>query len=415
MEAYAIGPVPFSYLGSLIGMGWCGYRVLINRRELTGFLNPYWLLISWAVLVLLWTFVSGQYEDYLTMPPLSTTTYPVYVAIRYVNLVSFSGYALLFYDATRIDVSRTTRIAVNYAVLLCIAAYYLYYAPIYGFPELPRTRVATSGLEEQVVLFKYYGVQRAMGTFREPGGFAHWLLVPMTISFWARTRFAPIKRFVLALLMLLTGSFGAALSLTAGLGLAALMRPSFITRKFLGVLAAAVIVMLSLWVGVSVTYSFSPQETTMISILTNRAEELMKGGVRNTNRSYIYDYAEKHPPAALGAGYGNASLAMSRYFAKVIPDTFLSAYLYHLYSGGYIALLLLVVVLTRPLLIWRRLGEAGKKSEYLYLVGAYCAIAISHLANQDEVGVSLALCMGILMGKIELDGGRRQMSRRGEV
>src|SRR5207248_9563510 len=106
------------------------------------------------------------------------------------------------------------------AVLVSIAAIYIYIAQQLDLPEPPRSRLGTSG-GAQAVRFTY-DFHRATGTFREPGLLASWLIVPFFICLTMRGAIPTVSAALIGGTLLLTGSLAAIVGVGIGLGVAAL-------------------------------------------------------------------------------------------------------------------------------------------------------------------------------------------------
>jgi HAMP domain-containing protein len=348
LAAISIGPVPITWMG----MAWMlAVSVILIwyplRLSFRGW-QAIWIFLLWALIV-----QALNIGENWRMPDGATTSYPVYVVLRYVTILTFMAtLGISFWLILKGYREKLIYWLVNFAVVLSLVAMYVYLAHRFGWPDIPRTRpnTTTGEIDEEVVFT--YAFHRAIGTFREPGDMAQWLVLPLFLSFYGRS-LVNWKAVVIGAAILLTGSLTGILSIAIG-GLVAwfwmLARGNKGNRWLLKI--PLTIALLALVASVPFYLMVQGQEGGTIhlyEVVRDRVGPIIAGGIAESNRGYPYEYVAATDLPIVGDGLGNATIKYTQFFSSHLLKSFLSLYLSTLYSLGVIGLALLLWFLSRPL------------------------------------------------------------------
>jgi hypothetical protein len=354
LAAYKFGPIPFSWLAQF------GFIALaVGVIFYTDRIRP----LPGAVLLalfLVWAFIvtAVHIDDFSgAMPKLATLPYWAFIVFRYLGIISFISALYVTNWLVSEGMGRELlRWIVLCAVVICVFSLYLYLAHMFNLPEPSRNRAGTAGAE-QATKFSGEGFfyNRAVGTFREPGHLAEWLILPFFLSFAFRERWDKIRTYVITGTIALTVSMMALFCIvSAGLGGLILTRPfSKRTIKIVGaaVFVGGVIFMLlsSIQVG-----TMGEETVTIGTIVQSRVGSILFGGIGASNRNYVYQFMADNPFPALGMGIGNGNLLFAHVLGNDTIVAFLSLYLFTLYGAGYPGMILLGAFLLRPIVqyVW---------------------------------------------------------------
>ena len=398
LEAYSIGSVPIQYFAA-VGVCLSVLLLLVGKfgTQPGRALHLFAPFIVWAVAV---TTIGTALDDYASkMPVLSTTSYGVYMFLRFLNLAAFAANVYLVGCVARgRGLSPVIARTAEFALLIAIVGLYLYYAPLMGLPEPPRGRTGTNG-GAQSELSIYYDFHRAMGTFREPGIFAEWLMPMFCLSFLHSGARRIVCLAAIGTMLMLTGSLTGFFGLAGGTIIAAII----VYRGRAGMLKVILVagVFIAIAVGMFTllvrTYSgiATAQSSNISDMLTRRITPMLSEGVSGTDRAYIYNYVASAPAPVLGVGLGNAGLVLSESIGLNFPGSFLSLYLNTYYSLGPFGLALLAVFLLAPVVRAARCTFAERK-QIFWLLAAYCAVLIAYGAAGDELSTISALSFAFL-------------------
>lgn len=387
-DAYVIGPVPLSTFAYLFFFA----LLLILHKRPSGRLASLMLATLGLLLLSLvghaWFLLSRSGQE---MVPLATTSYPIFITLRYIYLVGFAVAIWATYEfGVRHSAFRISTLVVWTGTFIALFSLYTYVSQLYGLWEPPRTRMGTGGQDytQNEVIFSY-GFHRLTGTFREPGHFAQWIFLPFVLSIatFGRNVKALAPPVVMGLAFLLTGSVLGILALMGGL-----LGFGFFSSR-LKHKAMIIAVSLGAAVVISIVGLFQAE---MIGAVAPRLVALFSGGVMETNRAYIYIYVMNSSFPVLGYGLGNSSLVLANYLGSILIPSHLSLYLNYLYSTGVLGLLLVVCIVIYPFLESLRL--AGRfDSKILVALGVSSGGWVIIYAGDSE---QFKLIHGVLIGLV---------------
>ncbi len=387
LGAYDLQSVPVPWLTNALVVAFVPYLVLrTDQRIRVPGLRLVFLFGFWSVGV---TLVNISLTDYsLLSPELMTTSYPVFIILRFLNILAFLGQlCLTFWLVERGYVERLIRITVSLGTIVAMVAVYVYVAQVLNLPELPRNRIGTGGGEQSIQFT--YAFHRAMGTFREPSHLAEWLATPLVLSFLGLSERRILPSALMGLVLLLTGSLTGILGVALGLAIAVVVGSlggAFFARvvKLAGQIGVLLVICYPLFFLVGVSYSDGHAD--LIGVLTDRIAPLVfGGGVAASNRDYVYQFVASTPIPWFGLGMGNCNLVFSDYFGISFVTSYLSLYINTLYATGYLGLLLLSSFLFVPILrYWRARGRHDSWRRTL-LLGAYCSWLVVFAVHAEEL------------------------------
>lgn len=403
LGAYALGPIPFQWLTQFGLLGAVGLLVLAGRLSGVPGMGVMVPLVGWAALITPLNAMLHNYAAY--MPPLASAPYSVYMVLRFLALLTFAAAAMLMYYLLQNgyrDVLVRRIVWIGSAAAL--AAVYIYFAQVNGWWEPGRTRMGTAG-GQQAVTFAY-AFHRAMGTFREPSHLAEWLVLPFLLAFTYRGRTRTLHLLTLSAAMLLTGSLTGIIAIGGGLG-GALMLGNPLHRKRLRVpLRLAGVAFAGMLVFNAVAVSNGASAADLLEVVTTRLEPILEGGIGQSNRGYVYDYAATQPLPILGTGIGHANLVFTAESGSLWMASFLSVYLNTLYSLGIPGLVMLLLMLAVPVLRLVRAPVFRTDPDLMLLMAAYLGWLLMFAVHSEE----LTLVFGILYGFMVWEG--RQAAAR---
>jgi hypothetical protein len=392
MGAYQIFSIPLQWLAAFLAV-LPFIMVLYKGRTCHRFYLFPLLFILWMFFVSMlgWRYWSAYIEFADLLPAGATTDYYLFILLRYLQyLVFFSVYFLSINYLKKNGLLRLANMVVFCGVVVSVYAVYVYIAQIYGFPEIPRSRIGTGG-EEQSVIFTY-AFHRAMGSFREPSHLAEWLVLPFFMTFIAKSYWYLGARFMIVFVVLLTGSLTGIIAIFAGY-LFAMLLAFPLHRALFSVVKFGIVLLLA---GFLFPLFASPNEGGSVDILVvliDRLIPILQDGVEASNRSYIYEYVSQHGVPAIGYGFGNANLLIGDYMGLGLVVSFLSLYLNMLYSLGYVGFIFVIIVLAAPVFLLLRF-RAADKDQFFVLFGAYVGWLLVYLALTEELSISFAILYG---------------------
>lgn len=389
LDAVAIGPVPLSWISIYLVI----FASFVGRGNLKMVPKVAYLLIFWAFIVQIFSLLclSNNWCNSYEMPPLSTTPYPIYIGLRYVPLfMLIAVVASLAKIQNRIDEIEDFLIKAGFWI--SIVALYVYMAQLNGLPDIPRTRLGTDGNEVTEVAFTY-GFHRALSTFREPSGMAVWLMLPFFLSL----RTFNYRTFFIFLAILLSGSMSAFVAMAAGTIMSILfilLRPVNEKRwlaKF------PLILMTLLGVGVALFSSFVKQQDSyagLSGLISDRMAPVIAGGIEESNRGYVFEFAADIGVPVIGHGLGNANLLLTKWQNGDAVAGMLSLYLNILMSLGYVGFLLIFTMFAFPLLL--NVSMRNAKDVFFYF-GAYFSWLVVFVIHSAEFPLMFAICYGLIL------------------
>ncbi len=401
LQAYAVGPVPIPWFANALMLVVFSifafnfkFRMAPGLRFFSIFI--FWLLLDYLAVTLL-KGIPG------VLPGKATLSYVPYISLRFVTFFTFAAAVMLiFWLQEKHYSTRLIDLLISLGVWVAFYALYVYFAQLNGLPEIPRNRIGTSG-EEQAVAFNY-AFHRAMGPFREPSHLAEWLLVPLFLSLWKYEKVLNWRTCLLAVCLLLTASLSGISAFLGGLAIAFLLNLQKSAKFWLQpvkIVSAVCVAVTCFGLFVGGKKKESSRSGSLGTVLWERVEPIIfEKGLKSSNRDYVYIYAEQRPLSLFGSGLGNANIEFSRYTGSSATASFLSLYLYVLYSSGLVGLVLLILFLGFPIVYFllNRFREGDPKNHYI--LAGYLAWLIGYAVHSEELSLHFAFIYCILVGLI---------------
>lgn len=397
-DAYSLAGVPVEWIVGSAATVAAGMLVMAYGCQRYYSVLLIVLFLAWAVLVTAGNVIARDFS--MLMPRRATTTYGVFVSLRIFRIVIFIAvvYVTLWLLARGYgSLMRTAVVLIGIGV--GVIALYLYFAHLYGWPELPRTRIGTTG-REQKTLFAYYGIQRATGTFREPSFLGTWLLLPFFLCFTAGKQLRVLAAAFLGGIIALTGSLTAFIALIGG-AIAGLIVSAGMGLRRIGVALTGIVLFVGgVLVVNEVGVSLRGQDTVLTEVIEERIEPVLKGGsLLATNRGRTFRYIEAVGVwDPVGDGLGNANLVLAERYNRPTVASYYSLYINMLYSTGMIGLLLLCWGLFVPLkstVKLRHLWSDGRMTQAL--VACYIAFLLAFAGLHQELTVTFGIIYAMLV------------------
>lgn len=400
LGAYALGPVPVQWLAQLLAIGAAGFLVLGRRLPPVPGLGPWVWLVGWAAVLTLGNLVLRDFAA--LMPPLATSAYPVFLALRFMTLLAFASAAALTYWIVRRGHQETVvRRIVWIGSAAAAAAIYIYFAQLNGWWEPGRTRVGTAGGEQSTAFA--YAFHRAMGTFREPSHLAEWLVLPFLLAFTYRGRAKGLHIAVLSVALLLTGSLTGILGVVCGMAGAMVLGNPFRAGRLKMLLRLAIVGGLGLSAfGILAASRTGATPKGLVEVFRDRIAPILEGGMVKSNRYYVYEYVAEQPPPLVGYGLGNGNLVFSEATDSAVTSSFLSIYLNTWYSLGVVGMVILALLLGGPVLRLAARRRFRTDPTLMPLMAAYLGWLVMYAVHSDE----LTIPFGILFGLMAWEGSR---------
>jgi hypothetical protein len=398
LEAYSLAFIPLPWAATIFYLAAALIPVLLTGKLTMP--NGTWLIflyLLWSILALsLYLAANGL----PIMPDLATTSFPVYLTLRFLSVAVFVAVVVVCYWLVRRGaLEKIIRIQIALLMFVSMAALYIYAAQTFGFWEPPRNRMGTGGQDflSQDVVFTF-AFHRALGTFLEPSHLAEWiagvvifLLPVMTLCVRPLAKWAII--FLAFAAIALSGSLLGVLSLTAGFLALLILQKGWRQLVNLTVSLAAIvfiIVIANAALGIDIVGSVAP-----------RIVEITEGGIGATNRAYIYYNLSDVPLTFLGYGLGVgpilASAAMGSDFVVAILNLFLSV----TYDAGLVGLICISIYFSLPFVLAFRLGIFGTPL-VAGCLASHVTWIVAYLGRSPELSATHAVPIGILMAVLYL-------------
>ncbi|MGN6516062.1 MAG: O-antigen ligase family protein [Rhizomicrobium sp.] len=388
LAAYSAGPIPVDWLSRVIFIVGAAMMLFSGTLPKVPAFSSLSLLFIWAIFATIGGLIDNSIQFRM---PFLTTPYPVFIALRFMNLLAPLGCAYLIVAASeRYSFNKVATLVIWLGTIAAVYAIYVYFAQLYGLPELPRTRMGTGGGHQSTTFT--YDFHRAMGSFREPSHLAEWLLAPLFTSFALRNRLFKIHTWVMLLAMLLTGSLAGIAGLGVGIFMSVMLGNPLrakswkIIGAFLGVLAVGILGFAAFAAGKNIDLF------TLFDVLGGRAGNILfGGGLQTSDRGAILAAALQQPISFFGYGMGRANLILTDIYGRMtfgatpyVVD-YHSLYLHYLFATGIVGLILLLIFITTPIyLFWsRRLARI--RLQFSYFVGGVIAYAVTNTLLFDEL------------------------------
>ena len=402
LDSFAVAGVPITWIGQVFVVGALGVLLAVRAVPIMPGTGTFLLLLLWLVFVTVVGAVSGDYAA--RMPP-AATSYPFYLLLRFLNIVSVMAVAYLaFWLASLAGVEFASRIVAVVASVVAGYAIYAYVGNVVGLPVVVGNRIGTGGEGEIANVF-YGGIYRTLGTFREPGDIARWLLVPFFLSLVVGRGRINIPAMIIGLALLLSLSLTAYASIAIGFAIV-LMMGNFLGARSLKLIARIVIglglVLAAAYFGfdaigfttnvLSGLGQTAPEGgVNFLEFTFNRVVDILELGASGSNRVHIFAYMQSAPIPILGMGLGNANIDLSG--PKI--DAFLSLFVNFWYSGGPVGMLLLAVFLLAPLFrVPAQTLIANPRVSWV--VGGYVAWFGPFIGSSEEMNIMFGIAFGIL-------------------
>ena len=352
----------------------------------------------YALLINLYYFdVDGRFEA--LMPPLSTTHYPVFIALRFFRFLSCVSFlSVLWFLLKRGEYERLKRFLIGLGCFVSIAGLYIYAAQILGLPELLRTRVGTGGVAVLEVSFNC-DFHRVLGTFREPSHLAEWLILPMFLAF-GEGRKCAYAQVLMSITMLMTGSMAGICSSAIGFAAALVFFNPLKGKQIRTIFSMLLLAWISLQIAQSSIYSYSTvgDARGIWEVLEERSANILEGGMEASNRKYIYDYVKNNPPSFFGVGLGNSNLLLGDYLGWDAVCSFLNLFFNTLYSTGIPGLTLMVCFFSTPFYqALQRRRTFVRERGALFLFAAYASYCVNYWVHGEELSFSFVAAYVLLL------------------
>lgn len=395
LEAWQIGPIPIQWLSKTGSVAIAIWLVGAGRLFFAPGSVLFIAFVAWAAAVTTWFAVFSAIPH--PMPAMATTPFPVFVALRFLNLFAFFAIAQITYTLLKAGKQdQIVKVVILLGVLVAATGIYLYVAQTLGLPQPPRNRAGTSG-GEQVTTFSY-AFNRALGTFREPSHLAEWLTLPLFLCFADRRRARTTEAVVIAAALLLTGSLTGIVGAGMGLAAALVVTNPFGANKLRILTRVLAITLVGLWVFQQTVASNLPGSVSLVDVLSGRLSPILEGGLAESNRFYIYNFLRDTPAPFWGAGLGAANLEVSAYLNSDLVTSFLSVYFNTLYATGAVGMTMLAIFLGLPLVrLWIE-ARTRLDDRYTYMTAAaYCTWLIVFAVRAEELAPTFGVAYAMLV------------------
>ncbi|MDB5779530.1 MAG: hypothetical protein JWP93_1895, partial [Polaromonas sp.] len=137
------------------------------------------------------------------------------------------------------------------------------------------------------------------------------------------------------------------------------------------------------------------ESTSLLGVIADRAGPILNGGLGESNRGYMYDYALYLGIPLIGSGLGNSAILLSKYLQVNVIAGFLSLYLHFVAALGAVGIMLLLTFLTRPIFMKIR-GVQAREAWPLY--GGFFAWLVMFSVHAPEMPLIFAVNYGLLIG-----------------
>jgi hypothetical protein len=386
LASYAVLDVPLQWLAHIGVLCGLFYITLRDRIPLSSGVLLFIGFCFWITVVTGLHFLFN--EQATVMPKLATTSLPIYLGLRFLTLFAFFGWWMVAHWLLQKGYrGKLTEGIVLLGALISLYSLYVYYAQTHGWPELPRSRVGTSGHAQKTVFT--YAFHRAMGTFREPSHLAEWLILPFFLGL-DQARSVNWRTMIMGTTLLLTGSLTGIIGAAAGLAGALVVASVLRARELAKVARTLLLICLTPLLFSGFVASYDAGTVNLIGALSDRITPiLMDETMQSSNRDYVYHYFNNTEMSAWGEGLGLSNLHFSKALEIEATSSFLSLYINTALSGGYVGIVLLILFLALPLL--QNLGRAS-----VMITGAYIAWLIAFAVHAEEFMAPFGVIMAYL-------------------
>lgn len=394
LEAYNVGPVPFTWIGQVSAVAFFIWAFLREKKLVIPGIKLTYIYLIWAIIITAWYYIEADYEE--LMPSKATLPYWGFISLRLLNISAFI--ATIYITSLLLEQGYKNRLMkwlVVLGTLESLASVYIYLAQVYGLPEPTRNRIGTDG-GEQITTFSYE-FHRAMGTFREPSHLAEWLVVPLFVCLTSRKKIWLVCAFLISSAILLSGSLTGILGGVFGYIVAGISSGFFNSKNIKIQLSLVLIAVVSLYGFNKLAASNSNYNVDLIETIESRIVPIIyEGGVQKTNRDYVYEYFSSQDIPLLGYGLGNANLLFTQYLDWQVVSSFLSLYIYSLHSLGVPGFCLLLIVLFRPVALFWLGRKQFNQISVIPIMAAYFAWLVMFALRSEEFSFIFAVVWAIV-------------------
>ena len=328
--------------------------------------------------------------------------YYIYLFLRYVSFLSFFAiFIIIFRVCNKSNFEKLANFLITLSFFVSLYAIYLYVGNFLDFPNIiPRNRSGTAGFGSFQSLTFTYGFHRAIGTFREPSLFAQWLIFPLLLSFSNfKIKLRNLKKFILSITFLLTGSLAGILSLFISLisyfSLEfILIRRFYFFKLYKSKLLLAFLFIIFL-VFINQFFDMNYWET-----LYERIEPLIKYGITSTNRGYIYSGESIVNPSLFGLGLGNYQILAAEKTGMKTLYSSLSIYISYFNSFGFFGFTIFLGILAYPIYMFLKIISNKKnynKRLIRILMISYISTLVIASINCEEISIMISLPYSFLI------------------
>ena len=404
MGAFAIGGVPVQWLGT-IGVTML-FIIFPDKFIAANSLQPrlFIFFCLWTLFITMYQSVSTRFD----WPADATTSFKFYIFLRFLNLISFFFFAVWTYQlCANGSYNKVMASIAKVGFIISLVSIYIYFAQLFGLPDVPRSRTGTAGGEQATTFSSLF--HRAMGTFREPSHLAEWLILPFFISIQLSIGKTKIFYIIIGITIFLTGSLTAILSIFLAIliyysivnilkfFLLKAFSFSFFKTKFI-FLAKLILYVLILFI---IDYFLGSKLYFIAEAIYQRVDLLLFTGIQGSNRSYIYDFINVTPISVFGYGLGLSNTMLSAFVHTDNVVSFLSLYYLNLFSTGIVGLIILLFFLFYPvvqiillLLVNLRLNN-DQSNNYNFIFISYITWLIMFVVNSEELSLPFAVAYAL--------------------
>jgi hypothetical protein len=122
--------------------------------------------------------------------------------------------------------------------------------------------------------------------------------------------------------------------------------------------------------------------------------------MKESNRSYIYEYVANTSIPLFGSGLGNANILLSQYLGVEVVASFLSLYFNIVFSSGVLGLALLFLFFFRPVIKILVIKKLRQSKKILLILAAYLAWLIMLAVHAEELPMMFAVACALLAHEI---------------
>ena len=401
LGAYSIINIPFEWL-SQVGFIAVIIFLLIDRNI---YIVPgskiLFSLFFWAIII---TSVNIFFKDYISlMPTLSATSYPLFVCLRFIKLLSFiAAIYLTYWLLVKGERDSVIKWTVIIGTVVSIIAIYYYFVRIYGLPAFLPNRLSTGGRIPTEFGTYTYAFHRAAGTFREPSHLAEWLVVPLFFSFIYCKKKINIYAVIIGATILLTGSMTGIVGVVIGFIAAIIITNVFKLNNLKIFIRVIVLTLIVLIIFNVLVISYTAERINIFKIINNRLSPILSiGGMAQSNRGYVYRYISNNPPSLLfGSGLGNSNILFSQYLNNNLICSFLSLYFNYLYSTGVLGIILLCIFLFNPVIKIMLSKKIRRDSQIIFIIAPYISYLAMFAVHSEEFTIMFAIIYALIVYEI---------------